>query len=245
MDTTIGARGDQAGSDRVAGGLVYRRINPRDRTPTPKTVSRVEVYPQDVRIYRNVIHTRSKKGGGKRGRIIGFSKASRRRLGFTARNVEGLRVMLTLTYPAEYPVDGEVVKRHWSAFREWLIRRGIAGLWFLEFQQRGAPHLHVFLTSPVYKRAVSDAWYRIVASGDERHHRVGTRIEWLRSKDSAARYASKYAYKVEQKDVPEGFENVGRFWGLFGWLKCVPIRGVAGDRGGGSRGTHTGDTTGG
>jgi hypothetical protein len=29
-------------------------------------------------------------------------------------------------------------------------------------------------------------------------------------------YASKYAAKAEQKEVPENYENVGRFWGVTG-----------------------------
>lgn len=29
-------------------------------------------------------------------------------------------------------------------------------------------------------------------------------------------YAMKYALKQEQKDVPRGYENVGRFWGVYG-----------------------------
>lgn len=29
-------------------------------------------------------------------------------------------------------------------------------------------------------------------------------------------YASKYAAKLTQKSVPEGYENVGRFWGVTG-----------------------------
>lgn len=35
----------------------------------------------------------------------------------------------------------------------------------------------------------------------------------LRSADGAARYVTKYALKVEQKEVPPGFRLSGRFWG--------------------------------
>jgi hypothetical protein len=34
-------------------------------------------------------------------------------------------------------------------------------------------------------------------------------------------YASKYAGKLEQKQVPEGYTGVGRFWGVSGWRGVV------------------------
>jgi hypothetical protein len=129
--------------------------------------------------------------------------------------------MATLTYPAEYTDSGRRVKRDWAAFRKWMRRAAPAlnGLWVLEFQQRGAPHLHVFLSGPLDYRQVSRVWYRIVASGDERHLRAGTRVEALRVSTAVATYAAKYASKWEQKDVPEDFKYVGRMWGLFGGLR--------------------------
>jgi len=142
---------------------------------------------------------------------------------FTFRNVVGLRVLLTLTYPGEFPTDGRLVKSHWANMRRWLAHRGVAGAWFMEFQERGAPHYHVFLTGEVPKEEVAAAWYRIVGSGDERHLRAGTRIEALRELHAAGAYAAKYLKKQEQKEVPECFQNVGRFWGLFGGLSVEPV----------------------
>jgi hypothetical protein len=142
---------------------------------------------------------------------------------FTFRNVVGLRVLLTLTYPGEFSTDGREVKRHWANMRRWLARRGVAGAWFMEFQERGAPHFHVFLTGEVPKEEVAAAWYQIVGSGDHRHARAGTRIEALRELHAAGAYAAKYLRKQEQKEVPEGFSDVGRFWGLFGGLSVEPV----------------------
>jgi hypothetical protein len=137
---------------------------------------------------------------------------------FTFRNVVGLRVLLTLTYPGQFSTDGREVKRHWDNMRRWLVRRGVAGAWFMEFQERGAPHFHCFLTGEVAKEDVALAWYQIVGSGDHRHARAGIRIEALRELHAAGAYAAKYLKKQEQKEVPEAFQNVGRFWGLFGGL---------------------------
>jgi hypothetical protein len=142
---------------------------------------------------------------------------------FTFRNVVGLRVLLTLTYPGQFSTDGREVKRHWANMRRWLSRRGVAGAWFMEFQERGAPHFHCFLTGEVPKCEVAAAWYQIVGSGDHRHARAGTRIEVLREVHAAGAYAAKYLKKQEQKEVPEGFSDVGRFWGLFGGLAVQPV----------------------
>jgi len=69
------------------------------------------------------------------------------------------------------------------------------------------------------KGRVSAAWYRIVGSGDQKHLRAGTRVEELYVPTAVATYASKYAAKWDQKDVPEEFQHVGRMWGLFGGLR--------------------------
>jgi hypothetical protein len=164
-----------------------------------------------------------RRGGGMRQAIAGFSEDSKRRMLFTFRNVVGLRVLVTLTYPGQFSTDGREVKQDWANMRRWLSRRGVAGAWFMEFQARGAPHFHVFLTGEVPKEEVAAAWYRIVDSGDERHLRAGTRIEALRELHGAGAYAAKYLKKQEQKEVPEGFSDVGRFWGLFGGLSVQPV----------------------
>jgi hypothetical protein len=61
----------------------------------------------------------------------------------------GLPGMLSLTYPAGwFPVapDGAAVKRHLKLFRKrWESAWGepLRGAWKLEFQDRGAPHVHI------------------------------------------------------------------------------------------------------
>ncbi len=197
-------------------GLVYTSISDRyDR--------KVEVIVgvEDVRIKRQGFGGGTKKKGS-RGNITGLSRKSRQRLTYTARNLESgaITTMLTLTYPGEYPTDGLKVKRDHAAMRKWLTRRGIGGLWVLEFQERGAPHFHAFLTGPVDKDEISKQWYRIVGSNDERHLRAGTRIERIRKPHAVAVYVSKYCAKSQQKEVPVEYQSVGRFWGLFGGLKA-------------------------
>lgn len=47
--------------------------------------------------------------------------------------------------------------------------------------------------------------------------------EKVRKVDGAARYALKYATKAYQKDVPNEYGNVGRFWGVSTGVEAKPI----------------------
>ena len=154
-----------------------------------------------------------------------FSKKSRQRLAFVASNTDvTFRTMVTLTYPSEYPSDGKEVKRHLDTFLKGL-RRGaipISYLWFLEFQKRGAPHYHILYDRPFPTKRldqaslrfrISAAWYRIVGSGDPKHLAAGCRTERIRNEYGARNYCVKYAFKMAQKCVPEGYRNIGRLWG--------------------------------
>lgn len=191
----------------------------------------VEMFRKHVRVKRSYVVRGDGMGTvAKRGEIRVFSPKSLSRLKFVADEVsDKFFAMITLTYPSIWPSNGQVVKRHWNAFRTWLVRKhNVCGLWFLEFQERGAPHFHVFISARVPYQEVAEVWYRIVASGDERHLRAGTRVEMLRERHAAGAYAVKYAEKMVQKNVPDQFQNVGRFWGLFGGLKCEPTAVVEG-----------------
>ena len=167
-----------------------------------------------------------------RAAIRGFSRSSRVRMRRFLSSVAANYIALgTLTYPESFPADGAIVKRHLRAFLQW-CRRRMAALpshekhgvfWFLEFQERGAPHFHFFSTFTIPHQALAEAWFRIVGSCDERHLEAGTSIEAIRytnDRSVTCGYALKYAQKASQKDVPEGYANVGRFWGAIGCVSC-------------------------
>ena len=189
----------------------------------PGHIKRALVYRRDVVLVREGYNPNPDKSP--RGEIKEFTLSARKRLAFVAANTDTQFVtMITLTYPKEYPSDGQVVKSHLNAFLTFLRREThkCNYLWFLEFQRRGAPHVHILIDYPyvrskeqmhTLRETVRLTWYRIVASGDEKHLLAGTRVEWLRSRDGGARYAVKYAMKMYQKVVPKGYRNVGRFWG--------------------------------
>jgi hypothetical protein len=162
---------------------------------------------------------------GNRGEISGFSPRSGSRMRRYLRTcAANYRVFVTLLYPAEYPHHGSVCKRHLDVLVKRIARMDsgendepLSVFWFLEFQQRGAPHFHLFVNRTIKKEVLAVWWYSIVGSGDEKHLLAGTRIEWIRGGRYATTcYASKYAAKQEQKVVPPSFDLVGRFWGVYG-----------------------------
>lgn len=124
----------------------------------------------------------------------------------------GLRLpMTTLTYPGDWEAvapTGKAVKRHLDQFRKRFERAWgmpFVGIWKLEFQRRGAPHLHLWgpepegtagelrrLTAARYRPAVGDGlpyrdwlsevWADIVDHPDpeqrRRHRLAGTAVDF-------------------------------------------------------------------
>ena len=187
------------------------------RYPLPPVIG-IEVYTNDVVVLRGPGYPN--KVDNTRSDITEFSKASRQRLAFVAANSDvTFTSMLTLTYPREFPNDGRDVKRNLNHFLVMLRKKvsSLEYLWFLEFQRRGAPHIHILVRGARVSRAMqhwtSETWYRICATGDVRHLAAGTRLERIKKPNGARNYAVKYAHKMKQKCVPPNYRNVGRFWG--------------------------------
>lgn len=84
-----------------------------------------------------------------RGAIELLSKRSLNRLAILVRS-SGVRwkSVLTLTYGANYPMDGKLAKRHLNKFLIYARREfGVFDyFWILEFQKRGAVHFHLATT---------------------------------------------------------------------------------------------------
>jgi hypothetical protein len=166
--------------------------------------------------------------GGKRGKIKGFSFASRRRLMQTIARIRldaPLPMFVTLTYPNKFPSPNES-KKHIDLFRKRLLRTfpDIGYIWKLEPQERGAPHYHML----VYGVPLHDlfmftvtAWYEIAGGGDNKHlmfHLGAFRgsqpcVQQVRSRQGVMRYASKYLGKTFEV---VGWDEVypGRFWAV-------------------------------
>ena len=169
----------------------------------------------------------------KRGKVKGFSKASRRRMIKTcARLGNAVPIFLTLTYGKRYPSDPKQWKRHLDTFGKRLVRYNpnLSAIWRLEPQKRGAPHYHLLIYQSngkapfVPKKWIAKAWSEVLGSySDSKHLVAGTRIESLDSSRGAAFYVSKYCAKLpEDDDFPEEWKKAGRLWGIIN-KKSVPF----------------------
>ncbi len=179
-----------------------------------------------------------------RGEIQMFSAKSAANLTRTARNaMPALVSQFCLTYHESNP-DGETAKTHLHAWLAALRRAapGVGYLWILEFQSRGVPHFHVWLTAPfseqLWKR-LGTSWNRIAEPDSPKHlwwhteERTGSNGKLQRSfmawEMNGAGYLRKYMSKEAQKCVPSGFGWCGRFWGATRSLVPDPVELPASD----------------
>ena len=178
--------------------------------------------------------------------------------------VESGRVpaMVTLTYPGDWEVvapEGASVKRHMVLWRKRFQREYgelARYIWKLEFQRRGAPHIHLWMTPPLspgrsglsFAHWLSNTWAQIVDHPDPeqkaRHRLAGTAIDvrtGLKACDPKrlAIYFTKHSSpnlhgdKEYQHIVPELWRRPGRgpgrFWGVYGLKKALAVVEVAQD----------------
>jgi hypothetical protein len=185
----------------------------------------------------NRLSPRTRRGGGVRERIRGFSRTSRtnllRRLASinrTAfRSFKGRMIFVTLTYPKQYPEDPELCKRHLKALRKRLQRefKPFAAFWRLGIQRRGAWHFHLLLfVGPSFgsvgelRRFILSSWYEVTGRISEGHLRTGTRVEAVKKWKQATSYVERYMAKPEE--FPEGLQT-GRIWGVWN-EELLPVR---------------------
>lgn len=182
---------------------------------------------------------------GTRKRITAVSQRSLNKLILTVGNSNVMfQSLMLVTYGPNYPLNGRKVKDDLNKFITYMKRSfgTFDYFWYLEFQGRGAPHIHfgVSLPSPdsCQRELMATIWANIAERGNWpytaidspygkknarfglstrdsvfRQHRRVRNWEKVRTPDGAIRYAIKYALKKGQKVVPKGYSNVGRFWG--------------------------------
>lgn len=162
-----------------------------------------------------------------------------------------LPAMVTLTYPGDWLIvapTGKTVKDHLKAFRKRYERawgEPLRAVWKLEFQRRGAPHVHLLMVPPhgqeqtgrAFRQWLSETWAAVVAHPDAgeraRHLAAGTGVDFsegLRATDPkrVAVYFTKhgsFADKEYQHVVPEPWQEPGagpgRFWGYWNLQRAV------------------------
>lgn len=159
-----------------------------------------------------------------RGRIQEWSASSRSRLKHTLgrlqREALGRALVVTLTYPGEFPApeDHAVYKSHLHTFTTALRRHwpACSGLWKLEFQKRGAAHYHLMLFGlrdeplEALRAWTRDTWYRIAHNGDSHLGAAGTQVDPIHSVGGSMHYFTRYLAKGDQT-MPGNFS--GRYWG--------------------------------
>lgn len=176
-----------------------------------------------------------------RSEITAYSKGSRRRHREALQRVAWARhssrwMSITLTLPGrdvEIEKDGRVVHGYREAFLRRCRRRypRCPFTWKLEFQARGAAHFSVLLGLPsrdilqrphdlgVLRSWVAQSWFEIVGSGSASHLRAGTQVDEVRDIRRLRTYmvgelVKGRKSKEYQHNVPEGYQHVGRWWGM-------------------------------
>lgn len=167
----------------------------------------------------------NRAGGGSRGLVYGFSRASRTRMIRKMSRLQPEKVsFVTLTYPARFPRPDEA-KNHLRALFERFRRRfkQSSGIWRMEYQDRGAPHFHViFFNLPFVPFEELRRWWTEIISDYVDEHRPHVRIEQIRSKRGALHYVAKYAAKMSAAETLgspffnlDAYLHAGRVWGCF------------------------------
>jgi len=162
---------------------------------------------------------KARKGGAKRGEVVGFSRESRKRLmqlfgSIDADAIAGKAVFITLTYADEWAPDWETWKRDFLAFMKRLERKypAVSTIWRLEFQVRGAPHWHLLCIGEPFIpwEWVVETWRSVALHADVNRGMQATDVSGVAEWQQAAYYVSKYIGKEQQAALPVA---AGRVWG--------------------------------
>ncbi len=184
--------------------------------PKPRILYELRIYEKDVDIKRHSLFFKSPhSGGGIRSAIKYFSPRAMKRLRFNIRNIPSLSHWIVLTYPKNYPVDGDIVTKHLYAIRRFISAKGRGGIWIKEFQKRGAIHINILLNGGFDIDLLQKQWAKIVGANDPVHEKYGVWMQPIKNIDKVVGYLSKW----RSKSVPANFSNVGRIWGRFGGVK--------------------------
>ena len=161
--------------------------------------------------------------GNKRG-IQEFSMNAKRNMMYLIARVKRdcLPCFVTLTYPKEFSLDGREWKRDLKNFLTWLGNfSGVSAIWKLEPQRRGAPHFHLLIwgvSVEVLQDTIPERWYKLVGDGDIKH------LQWHKGElgnincvvpVDSTKTMYNYVMKYISKSLIEGWQNVGKWWGVY------------------------------
>lgn len=182
--------------------------------------------------------------GGPRGAVTGWSAASVRRHKRWLYSVEapgltgsGAAVTLTLRdIPPDHEAWAAVLKRLFQRLRDSNMTRWH---WVVEWQRRGAPHVHLAVYSDdldpdaigavviAHWRALTAKPYGSAARGQTSVEITGA-LGWLKY---LSKHASRGVAHYQRQGMPAGWSKSGRLWGYGGsWPVSEPVAGVLDQR---------------
>lgn len=165
----------------------------------------------------------------KRGKSKGWTASTSRRnrdflMSIDPVNLTGQAVSASLTLGPDAVITPSDMQRMREAFFERLRREGVVRHhWVMEFQRRGAPHLHMIIYFPADwpkgdpARAVNWHWTEVTRDTSSLH--TGQHIEPVHALGGWLHYLAKHGARSAehiQRICPEGWENPGRMWGKSG-----------------------------
>lgn len=191
-----------------------------------------------------------KQKGAVRGNISSFSRKSRSRLIKKMARLDWYKksvAFISLTFGQQFPSEQEV-KRYIDILGKRILRAfpNASFVWKMEYQKRGAPHLHLIVFGLPEGWNENDlrwywrwTWAHIIDRkfwdySDTTYVRIPfVQADWIKSKKRAMFYVSKYVAKVDApadfcEDASadgDGFNYspyltasswTGRFWGIIG-----------------------------
>lgn len=191
---------------------------------------------QRLAFHRSLLEQRKRRQAQrKRGVIENWTYPARRRTNIALRNgMSKMQVEFVLTMPGENPCkDGKKIKKCLDKLESEFRKREINWFWIQEWQKRDAWHGHVCLSKWIIESWLRQTWSRIVLEihpgisekgkkdfemfclGGYRDNNGKPRpqVRRIEQKKFYAMYLRKYMGKDENKVVPEGFINPGRFSG--------------------------------
>lgn len=170
----------------------------------------------------------TRRGGGIRGKVTGYSHGSRLRLMARINTVlrsAALPCFVTLTFPDLFPTFSQAKKRLDVLGKRWRRRwPKTAILWRMEAIDRKsgsmagqiAPHFHLMVWGEFDAALANEDWFSICGNDDYAHFRHGCDCQELRNWQEAMGYLAKYLSKVSDAACE------GRCWGVLN-AKALPI----------------------
>jgi hypothetical protein len=158
--------------------------------------------------------------GGVRGDVLSLSRRSwLRMVEHAIRWPHKMRGFITLTYHNVWPETSAESKLQLKAMLRWIRDQGaVHNFWCLEFQDRAAPHYHIWTDVLVHDTSLLARWREI--TGDD----TIVYCESRPLKKTIAHYIAKEASKRFQKVAPMGWPP-GRMWG-HSQAKLLPLESV-------------------